>query len=761
MEDFSMLSLFRMEAEAQCAVLNSGLLELESDPSPAKIEPLMRAAHSIKGAARIVGLAPLVKLAHSMEDLLVALGEGRFALRSDHIDILLRGADLLKDLGLAPESEIAARVDGESQKIAELARDITESTQNAPETAAAPLQDISASPPPSHAESHSPPSPEEKPVPAHMPQTEKKSAEHDSTVRISSEKMNRLMAFAAESIVSGKRLQSFEKRLLSEKRSLMEISTLMDEFCQSHLGSSQTCGALGAFRAVRQRLNDFYRSHAENLADFSERSLDADNFSQNLYREVLSCRMRPFSDLAKELPRALRDLAKTLGKKAHLHLEGESVPVDKDVLDKLNAPLSHILRNAIDHGIEKPEDRKAANKDETGKISICARHWAGMLNITVCDDGRGIDPDKILRKAIEKRLVSEEMASRLSVPEILEFMFLPGFSTASELTEISGRGVGLDVVQNMVQDLRGVVRVETETGNGTCFNLNLPISLSVMPALIAKIAGERYAFPLSRIERLLRISAKDMLTIESSRYLRHEAKNIGIVSASEIFGYGAAVLDPEKPLNLVIIGDRVNQYAIHVDGFEGENELVVRPLDPRLGKLPDISSASILEDGTPILIVDADDMIRSIDRILNGSRLEGLKDGSLEQGESSHRKRILVADDSITVREVERNLLVNNGYLVDVAVDGAEAWNAIRSEEYDLLVTDVDMPRMNGIELVSKIKGNDRLRQIPVMIVSYKDRESDRLRGMEAGADYYLAKSSFQDNALLKAVASLIGGAQK
>jgi two-component system sensor histidine kinase and response regulator WspE len=483
-----------------------------------------------------------------------------------------------------------------------------------------------------------------------------------------------------------------------------------------------------------------------------------DNFSDSLYREVVSCRMRPFIEGVRDFPRAVRDLSRSLGKKVTLQISGESIPVDKDVLDKMNAPLNHLIRNAIDHGIESPEARLAAGKSEAGNLCIAARHWAGMLYVSISDDGKGIDIERIRAKAVDRHLVSPEIAAKLSDAELLEFMFLPGFSTASAVTEISGRGVGLDVVQTMVQEVHGMVKVETNMGKGTSFNLQVPVSLSIMSALVTEISGESYAFPLMRIDHLLHLPKSAILILESRQYVKYEGKNIGLVSASQVLGLAQKRMEPEDSIHVVIISDRLNQYAIFVDSFTGEFELVVRPLDPRLGKISDISSSAVMEDGSPLLILDVDDMVRSIDNMLNGGRLQGIDEAGIV-GRTSPKKRILVVDDSITVREVERNLLINNGYEVDVAVDGAEGWNAVMTRQYALVITDVDMPRMNGIELVSNIKKHERLRSIPVMIVSYKDMESDRVRGMEAGADYYLTKSSFHDNTLLESVKNLIGEA--
>ena len=354
-------------------------------------------------------------------------------------------------------------------------------------------------------------------------------------------------------------------------------------------------------------------------------------------------------------------------------------------------------------------------------------------------------------------MIDAETASQLSETELIEFLFLPAFSTAEEVTEISGRGVGLDVVKNMVQQVGGTLRAESNKGEGMRFHMQLPLTLSVTRTLLVEIGGEPYAFPLARIDRALDVPQSDVEVVEDRQYIKFEDQSIGLIPAPQVLELEGAESAGEN-LSVVVISDRLSRYGLVVDRFLGERDLVVRPLDPRLGKTTDISAAALMEDGTPALIVDVDDLVRSMDNLISGGRL--VKIGMVaDQQEDWAPKRVLVVDDSITVREVERRLLENRGYRVEVAVDGMDGWNAVRTGLYDLIVTDVDMPRMDGIELVRQIKGDAELKALPVMIVSYKDRQEDRMLGLEAGADYYLTKSSFHDETLIEAVEDIIGSA--
>jgi two-component system sensor histidine kinase and response regulator WspE len=321
------------------------------------------------------------------------------------------------------------------------------------------------------------------------------------------------------------------------------------------------------------------------------------------------------------------------------------------------------------------------------------------------------------------------------------------------LTDVSGRGVGLDVVRDMVRQVRGTVGVTTQTGRGTTFHLQLPVTLSVLRTLLVDIAGEPYAFPLTSIVRTLMLSPGDVETIERRQQFHLDGKRVGLVAAQQVFDVPGG--GPPGDWPVVVIGAGAHVYGLIVDRLLGERELVIQPLDAVFGKIKDIAAGSLMADGSPVLIVDADDLVRSIDRIVSQTQLTTVS--ASDTTAAVGRKRVLVVDDSLTVRELERKLLVGHGYEVEVAVDGMDGWNAVRTGRFNLVVTDVDMPRMDGIELVRRITQDPALHATPVMVVSYKDRDEDRLRGLEVGASCYLSKSSFHDDTLARAVSDLIG----
>ncbi|MCU0783490.1 MAG: hybrid sensor histidine kinase/response regulator [Verrucomicrobia bacterium] len=827
-----MLELFRVETETQTAVLTSGLLELEKvsrargeesghltpDPSPLALllEALMRAAHSLKGGARIVNLPVAVRVAHAMEDCFVAAQHGKIQLGQPVIDVLFRGVDLFSHISKHDEANIAA---WETDHAAEIQEVLTLLGSFMPTHKAGP---------PTGSEKENgggPPSPVPSSIlhPSSSPPTgaltapEPKTEAPERVLRLTADNLNRLLGLAGESLVESRWLRPFTDSMQRLKRMQTELEQTLDGLRQGLQSTNLSERSTGHFNALFAKTTESRQFLADRLQELDLYDRRSAHLSNRLYLEVLRTRMRPFADGTHRFPRMVRDLARSLGKQARLEIIGENTQVDRDILDRLETPLAHLLRNAVDHGCETPEQRQRAGKPAEAVIQLEARHSAGMLLVVVSDDGAGADPNRLRQIIVEKKLTTMALAEKMHEAELLEFLFLPGFTLKNTVTEISGRGVGLDVVQNMVKSVRGNVRVFTQPGRGMKFQLQLPLTLSVLRTLLVEIGGEPYAIPLAQIAHTLKLPRDKIEALEGRHFFRlasrvegresdQPATLVALLTAHEVIDC-APPKAADNGLSIVVLGDRSsvvwpsppstpltpnqmgererfgggrgrNQlYGLVVDRFLGERELVVQPLDPRLGKVKDISAAALMEDGAPVLIVDVDDLLRSIEKLIASGTLANVRHAGLE-APTKKRKRVLVVDDSLTVRELERKLLLSRGYLADVAVDGMEAWSMLKAEgqrlkeertdpsafslqpsalPYDLVITDVDMPRMDGIELATLIKKDARLKSLPVMIVSYKDREEDRLRGLDAGADYYLTKGSFHDERLLEAVMDLIG----
>ena len=759
----SLLELFKLEAESHCATLSDGLLKLEKSPADrSAIEPLMRAAHSVKGAARIVGLDVVVSLAHLMEECFLSAQSGRETLTSARVDQLLKALDVLSEVRTLSDADLAGWTQAQSQRIADLVAQL----KAPPPTSTAPAAAESSTPPMPQPETETTAAttqPQGEAAPSPGTAAPKTAA---SSVRVAANVLNRMLFLAGESTVEASRLQSLRALhagLKNRQRALGSAADTLREAVRSIEGRTEDSSKVDEhLEGLSNVVDGMHSALVEQAAKFEDSSRRVEEISGALYTEVLRSRMRPFAEGVTAFPRMVRDIARQLGKSVDLRIEGEQVEVDRDILQSLESPLTHMIRNALDHGVENPAERQMAGKPPGATITLAARHQAGSLVIEVRDDGRGIDPEAVRQKVIERRMVDAATAVRLTRAELMEFLFLPGFSTKAAVTELSGRGVGLDVVQSMVQQVSGTVKLDSEPSRGTRFTMRLPVTRSVVRAALVRIGGELFAMPLVRLDSIVLVPAADVQPVQGRLQFTMESRSIGLIQAAEVLDAGQPAKQAD-PLAVVVIGGSVagesggdDRCGLIVDEVCGEDDLVVRPLDPRLGAVPHIAAAAVGATGEPLLVVDVDDLWRSVKKSLSGGRMLGAR--SLADAKDSHaRRRILVVDDSITVREVERQLLMRRGYEVEVAVDGRDGFTLLRNRPFDLLVTDVDMPRMNGIELIRAVRREPRLAALPIIIVSYKDRQEDRLLGMEVGASAYLTKSSFQDESLIRMVEDLIG----
>ena len=772
--DFSLLDLFRVEAETQLAALAQGVVELEGDlANPKRIEPVMRAAHSLKGAARIIGLDLMVQLTHTMEDALVAAQKGRLALNAEGIDALLRAGDWLGVFAKLPQDQLAAPpaelVEAQAKCLAEMEavlagragkmedgkwkmekagegrgakgeageseRGAGSRERGAGETEIGNLKSAEGAGEKSEARI---PKPETVAV-----------VTGDPVVRVSATSLSRLMGLAAETLVEARRLEPFRDNLLKLKNQQRRFVSQLEAAAQAQTAAGVAATqSLDQLRGAAQATLEGLRTQVDNFDNAARRSTLA---SGRLYQEVIASRMRPFADGAQAFPRLVRDVCRTLGKQARLEIEGRTTPVDRDILEKLEAPLGHLLRNACDHGLETPEERRAAGKPEAGVIRVEARHRAGMLVVQVSDDGRGVSLPRLREKIVEQGRADPGMAAAMNEDEVLQFLFLPGFSTAEKITELSGRGVGLDVVQSLMQEVGGAVRIFSTAGRGTMFQMQLPVTRSVVRALLVEMDGEAYAFALVKLHRALRVPRSSVERVNGHPQIVVDGAEARLVSGRRALGLPGETHSHGEEIAVVVVGGGGRLYALEVDRILGESDLVVRPLDARLGKVPGISAAALNEDGAPVLIVDVDDLQGGMAKLAAGEMPAGPTLATTED-----RPRVLVVDDSATVRATARQILDGAGYAVEVAVDGADGWNAVRLGKFDLVVSDVDMPRLNGLEFVARLRAEPRLRQMPVIFVSYKAREEDRAAGLAAGADVYLIKSSLADGTFLGAVQELL-----
>ncbi|MRX10672.1 response regulator [Pseudoduganella sp. FT25W] len=761
LSQFSMLDLFRMEADSQTQILTDGLLAMERLKDDASaVESMMRAAHSIKGAAAIVGLEVVVQLAHGMEDAFIGAQNGKLALTPNRVDVLLAGVDLILQLSRLQDAEVDAWLGANGEQI--------KRTMDSINTIAFLPEPIDFSPPavvPAQAGTHSAPDNTQSmdsrlrgnDAPMSAPAADDAHERRTVAPMKNAQNFDKLLSLASESRINAHQMHPFIQNMQRFKRNQSSLFSLIEQLHEAISNSSDASLKEKSLLALQKThpLKQFVLEHIADIEAYERRLLAV---SQGMVDEVLTMRMRPFRDGVQHFPRMVRDLSRNLGKDVQLEIIGEDTLVDRDILAKIESPLNHMLRNAIDHGMDPAAERIAVGKPGAGTITLEAKHRAGMLSIEISDDGKGVDLEKIRARVIERKMAPAQMAASMSPAELMEFLFLPAFSLKENITEISGRGVGLDIVHETIRSQNGTVRIESELGVGFRTYITLPLTQSIVRALVVDVKGEAYAVPIVQVERVLKVAQTAIHTLESKQFFDFGGEHLGLVSASQVLELGDTDASGAE-LSVVVIGAGARRYALVVDAIRGEQSLAVQAIDPIFGKMRDISSAALLDNGEPVLILDVPDLLLSIDKLLHEGGLHQL--AKSDAAERRKTKRILVVDDSLTVREMERKLLQSRGFLVDIAIDGIDGWNVVRSGEYDLVITDVDMPRMDGIELVTLIKKDLHLHKLPVMIVSYKDRPEDRARGLSAGADYYLTKGSFHDETLLDAVSDLIGDARR
>ena len=475
---------------------------------------------------------------------------------------------------------------------------------------------------------------------------------------------------------------------------------------------------------------------------------------QEVHGEAMALRMLPLKTVTEGLERMVRDVAKAQDKQVVLEITGESIELDRVLLDCLKPVLMHVVTNSVDHGIEPPAERLANGKTAHGTLQIAARYEGNRVRIDIRDDGRGIDPDLIRRTAVRRGIASRKEAESASDDDILYLILRPGFSTSEIVTDLSGRGVGMDVVQKNVERVKGTLSLFSRKGSHTEVSLLLPLTLSVIDALIVACADEFYAIPLTYVQETLKVRSEDIQTVGAKEVVTVRGSTVPLVSLANLLGFAEKkTLLPQRKLSVVVLKLRDQALACTIDGNLGNAEIVVKALGEQLKNVDFISGATILGDGCPALIINVTDIFAAADGMPTTSFRQVLE----EQEEEVFRGSILIVDDSITTRTMERSILVANGYRVDLAVSGEDAMEKVVGTRFDLIVSDIEMPGMDGFELTRKVRGLEGYQDVPVIIVSSRSRDEDKRRALEAGAQAYIVKGSFDQGVLLDTVDALIG----
>jgi two-component system, chemotaxis family, sensor kinase CheA len=506
---------------------------------------------------------------------------------------------------------------------------------------------------------------------------------------------------------------------------------------------------------------DWNQEHLRNLesklaalvraAEQDRRSLGG--MVDNLLEETKRLLLLPFSALLEIFPKLVRDLSRDQGKEAQVVIRGQEVEIDKRIQEEMKDALIHLVRNCIDHGIERPEERVRRNKPPRGTVTIALSQVEGKVEILISDDGAGIDVEKVKAAAVRTGTVSEEEAAGLSDQEALSLIFQSDVSTSPIITEISGRGLGMAIVREKVEKLGGRVTVESSPGAGSAFRIVLPLTLATFRGLLIQAAGQLFVIPTVNIERVVRVRRDEIKTVENRETLSLDERAVSLARLEDVLELGRETRREEGPfLTLVVLGAGERRIAFSVDEVLNEQEVLIKSLGPLLARVRNVSGATVLGSGKAVPILNVADLMKSAVRTAGAPARAAAPDG---EGEEMGRS-ILVAEDSITSRMLLKNILESAGYQVSTAVDGMDALTTLKTEAFDLVVSDVDMPRMDGFELTEKIRGDGKLAGMPVVLVTARETGEDRERGVEVGANAYIVKSSFDQSNLLDVVRRLI-----
>ncbi len=608
--------------------------------------------------------------------------------------------------------------------------------------------------------------------------TRRSKDEVNKTVRVGIEKLDNLINLVGELVINKIRLDqrlghlttlvtnlhNQEKHLKKVGRNLEMLSDLFEELPKEyHRGGYTEEGIqeFSSFDEVKVDLVSIMSQLIEISSQFTELSDDLNlttlrigKITVDLQENIMKVRMFPVDRVFQQFPRVVRDLSRKTGKKMQLEMSGEETELDKTVIEKIGDPLMHLVRNSIDHGIESPSERVLLGKPESGTIKLSAFHKGNNIIIEIEDDGRGIEIDKIKTSAIAKGIITEREVNQLTKKEVMNLIFLPGFSTSKSVTDISGRGVGMDVVRSNINDLKGSIELYSEPGKGSKIAVKLPLTLAIIQALIVETNGEDYVIPINSVIETTIVYQDEVKYVGDRRVFYGRNEYIPIISLCDVLGNTPSENDKTKSVVVVVTnGEQV--LGLEVDLLKGKHEIVVKNLGHYLKKIKNISSATILGDGRVLLILD----ISSISQTFTGGgkRRPSIVEQSLFSGKEMKKTySVLVVDDSPTVRNIEKNILEGAGYRVVCAENGFEGYEKLSYENFDIVITDVEMPKMNGFEFTSKIRASSRFKDMPIIIITTKINDEDKRKGLNLGANLYLGKPFEQDNMLI-AVKRLIG----
>jgi len=669
------------------------------------IEKIFRETHSLKGAARAVNLLDIEKLCMCMESLFNSLKKGDAEFSAQMFDTLYSALDTLKIL-LAnfDNEESGVKSTNLSQIISNLEyihksalNHFLEKTELGKQNVTKKTTSIIVD------------SPEERPLEKEV-----------ETIRIDPKKLITILNHAEEFVAFKSKLEHYKSELYSISNKLHDdsILPLIDDFTR--------------FQRLANRMVD------------------------DLTLEIKSSLLFPFSSLLGIYPKLVRDLSKEYCKDIAITIKGDSIEIDRRILEEIKDPITHLIRNCIDHGIETPEKRKSKGKSSQGKIEIdISRESNKKITLKIFDDGAGIDKERVIQSALKNGAIDSESAKTLTERDVLSLIFNSGVSSKDFVTDISGRGLGMAIVAEKVSNLGGTIEIQSTQDKGTSFIINLPQILSTFRGILIMVGEQRFIIPSTSLEKAIRVKRGEVTTVGSKKAISYSGESLAFINMNEALGIGGERPNKHQDtfINILILTNFQKKIAFAVDDVFNEHEGIVKALGPQLLKVNKISGVTVLGNGQLAPIIDVNELIESS---IKSRTYSDISDEGSSLKDETEKKKILVAEDSITVRAMLRNFIESSGYYVKTAVDGMDAFNILQSETFDLIVSDIEMPRMNGFELTSKIRKISQYSDLPIILVTALDSVDDQRRGMEAGANAYIVKGSFKNSNLIDTIKRLI-----
>lgn len=783
-----LLATFAIEAQEHLRGITDALIALEQGAAPERLEGIVEAvfreAHSLKGAARAVNRTDIESVCQALEGVFAAVKRKEVALSAELFDLLQRGGDLLGRLLQARETK-AEEGEGEPSSrrriIEALAKAATATAPGSVESGRGgagrteperqepgPREPVPPEPHQRVPDLTPPPPQQQHPAPQDSALV---SPLAEETVRVATAKLASLLLLSEEMVsaklssgqhvVQMRELRtaygSWQKewaRILPDlaaagafvRRFAVDGGELSGEDGRSLLKVLEFLDWNAAFLKSLQTRSAIFLQSAER----DGRTLGG--MVDSLLEEVKKVMMFPFSSLLEAFPKIARDLARDHGKEVKLVVRGEELEIDRRILEELKDPLIHLVRNCISHGIELPLERERKRKPRRGTISIGIEPREGRAEVVVSDDGLGIDVEQLRSSLTRQGVITVEKGAEMSSAELLPFVFLSGVSTSPTVTEISGRGLGLAIVREKVEKLGGSVSLETEPEHGTSFRIVLPLSVATFRGILIRVADRLFVLPAIHVERAVRTKREEVATVENREIIDLGGRMVALARLADVLELGITDHLPEQ-LQAVVVTVGEQSVAFVVDEVLNEREVLMKRMGPQLSRVRNIAGATLLGSGKVVPILNVPDLIKSV----TGGRLAAgpTMAPPAQEATRPRGRHILVVEDSITSRTLLKNILETAGYRVTTVVDGVEAMTRLKEGRFDLVVSDADMPRMNGFELTAKIRGDRDLNELPVVLVTALDSREDRERGVDAGASAYIVKSSFNQSDLLETVQRL------